>query len=179
LPSHERHSADSTGSASEAYGWVGWDQKEAVVRTGDTRPTLVPPGSGTTLDFLGVTHKLTSQQTGGTIYLFESTFDPGTGNRLHVHGREDEIGFVIEGALEIRLADRTEVLDTGGIARLPKGIPHAIRNPLGAPSRYLFMAVPAGLDRWFDAVAQARRDGSPDDAMYRTLSQDFGIDWLE
>jgi mannose-6-phosphate isomerase-like protein (cupin superfamily) len=87
------------------------------------------------LDFLGVTHKLTSPQTGGTIYLFETAFDPRTGNRLHVHGREDEIGYVVQGALEIRLADRSEVLEADGIARLPKGIPHAIatrsRRPPG------------------------------------------------
>jgi quercetin dioxygenase-like cupin family protein len=151
---------------------------EAAVRP-DEIPTFVPARSGTVLDFLAVTHKLTSEQTGGAIYLFESAFEPGTGNRMHVHGREDEIGFVIEGALEIRLAGRSEVLEAGGIARLPRGIPHAIRNPLETASRYLFMAVPAGLDRWFDALAQAERDGLLDDAMSQTLAKDFGIDWLE
>ncbi|HEY8167401.1 MAG TPA: cupin domain-containing protein [Candidatus Limnocylindrales bacterium] len=145
----------------------------------DDRPTFVPADAGLALEFLGVTHKLTSRQTGGTICLFESTFDPGTGNRLHAHGREDEIGFVIDGALEIRLADRTEVLSAGGIARLPRGIPHAIRNPLEAPSRYLFIAVPGGLDRWFDAVAAAQQDGQLDDVRFRALSSDFGLDWLE
>ncbi len=149
------------------------------MRPDETRPNFVPAHSGTVLDFLAVTHKLTSQQTGGTIYLFELAFEPGTGNRMHVHGREDEIGFVIEGALEVRLDDRSEILEAGGIARLPKGIPHAIRNPLDIPSRYLFMAVPAGLDRWFDAVAQAERDGLLDDAMFEALSKDSGIDWLE
>jgi quercetin dioxygenase-like cupin family protein len=152
---------------------------EAAVRPDETGPTFVPAHSGTVLDYLSVTHKLTSQQTGGTIYLFESAFEPGTGNRMHVHGREDEIGFVIEGALEVRLADRSEILEAGGIARLPKGIPHAIRNPLDSPSRYLFMAVPGGLDRWFDAVARAERDGLLDDAMFQRLSKDSGIDWLE
>ncbi len=149
------------------------------MRPDETGPTFVPARSGTVLDFLGVTHKLTSQQTGGSIYLFEAAFEPGDGNRMHIHGREDEIGFVIEGALEVRLADRSEILEAGGIARLPKGIPHAIRNPLDTRSRYLFMAVPGGLDRWFDAVAQAERDGLLDDAMFQRLSNDFGIDWLE
>jgi hypothetical protein len=65
------------------------------------------------------------------------------------------------------------------VARLPKKLPHAIRNPLETRSRYLFMAVPGGLDRWFDAVADAKDDGSLDDALYSTLSRDFGIGWLE
>jgi quercetin dioxygenase-like cupin family protein len=145
----------------------------------DDQPVFIPPGSGKVLDFLGVTHKLTSLQTGGALYMFESAFDPGEGNRLHVHRREDEIGYVLEGALEIRVQDQTRVLGAGGVARLPKNIPHAIRNPLETPSRYLFLAVPGGLDRWFDAVAKANRDGALDDALFSKLSLDFGIGWLE
>lgn len=144
-----------------------------------TQPIVVPPGSGTVLDFLSVTHKLTSEQTEGTFYLFESVFDAGDANRLHVHRREDEIGYVLEGALEVRLPGRTLVLEAGGVARLPKGIPHAIRNPRATPSRYLFLCVPAGLDQWFDALASARRDGVLDDAAFDRLSGDFEIGWLE
>jgi len=126
-----------------------------------------------------VTHKLTGQQTGGAYYLFESVFEPGSGNQLHVHRREDEVAYVLEGALEIRLADQTVVVEAGSAAHLPKNIPHAIRNPLETTSRYLFMAIPAGLDQWFDALESARNDGTLDDAMYRKLSLEYGIEWLE
>ena len=145
----------------------------------DPQPVFVTPHSGKVLDFLSVTHKLTSQQTGGACYIFESSFEPGAGNRLHVHSREDEIGYVLKGALEIRLQDRTAILEAGGIARLPRDLPHAIRNPLETPSRYLFIAVPGGLDQWFDAVADAERDGLLEDALFRQLSMDFGLGWLE
>ncbi len=143
------------------------------------RPIFVPPGAGTVLEDMAVTHKLTADQTDGTCYLFESTFEPGMGNRLHVHAREDEIGFVVEGALEILIEGRSHVLDTGGLARLPRGIPHKIRNPSSQSSRYLFIAVPAGLDRWFDAVTQARRDGSLDEALAGELARQYGVEWLE
>ena len=131
--------------------------------SGDTEPTFVPPHAGKVLDFLAVTLKLTSQQTGGAYCVFETMFDPVTGNRLHVHRPEEEIGFVVEGALEVRLDDPPVVLEAGGIARLPKGIAHAIRNPLETPSRYLFLVVPGGFDRWFDAVAHAKDMGALDD----------------
>jgi len=143
------------------------------------QPVFVPPHSGKKLEFRAVTHKLTGQHTGGAYYLFESVFGPGDGNRLHVHRREDEVGYVLEGALEIRLADQTVVIEAGDVAHLPKNIPHAIRNPLKTPSQYLFMAIPAGLDRWFDALEGARRDSTLDDALYRKLSLDYGIEWLE
>jgi len=149
------------------------------VKTEDPQPVFVPAHSGKKLDFRAVTHKLTGQQTGGGYYLFESVFEPGTGNRLHVHRREDEVGYVLEGALEIRLADQSVVLEAGGVAHLPKNIPHAIRNPLETTSRYLFMTVPAGLDGWFDALDAARQDGTLDDAMYQKLSLEYGIEWLE
>ena len=149
------------------------------MKADDAQPVFIAAQSGKVLDFLGVTHMLTSQQTGGACYLFESTFVPESGNRLHVHGREDEIAYVLEGALEVRLPAETRSLEVGGVARLPKGLPHAIRNPLKTPSRYLFIAVPGGLDLWFDAVADAKRDGLLHDAMFRKLSLDFDIGWLE
>jgi quercetin dioxygenase-like cupin family protein len=143
------------------------------------QPIFVPPHSGKKLEFLAVTHKLTGPQTGGAYYLFESAFGPGAGNQLHVHRREDEVGYVLEGALEIRLADQTVVVEAGSLAHLPKNIPHAIRNPLKTPSRYLFMTLPAGLDAWFDALDAARNAGTLDDVMYRKLSLEYGIEWLE
>jgi quercetin dioxygenase-like cupin family protein len=152
---------------------------EPVVKSDNPQPIFVPPHSGVGLDFLGVTHKLTSQQTGGAFYLFESVFGPGDGNQLHVHRREDEVAYVLEGALEIRLADQTVVVEAGSVAHLPKNIPHAIRNPLKTPSRYLFMAIPAGLDQWFDALDAARQNDTLDDALFRKLSLDYGIEWLE
>jgi quercetin dioxygenase-like cupin family protein len=153
--------------------------KEPVMKLDDPQPIFAPAHSGKNLEFLAVTHKLTSDQTGGAYYLFESVFEPESGNQLHVHRREDEVGYVLEGALEIRLADQTVVVEAGGIAHLPKNIPHAIRNPLKTPSRYLFMAIPAGLDRLFDALEAARNAGTLDDTLYHKLSLEYGIEWLE
>jgi len=149
------------------------------VESDNPQPIFVPAHSGKVLEFLAVTHKLTGQQTGGAYYLFESVFGPEDGNQLHVHRREDEVGYVLEGALEIRLADQTVVVEAGSVAHLPKNIPHAIRNPLKTPSRYLFMTIPAGLDQWFDALDAARNDGTLDDAMYHKLSLEYRIEWLE
>jgi hypothetical protein len=81
--------------------------------------------------------------------------------------------------LQVRLAGRTTLVEAGGVAHLPKRVPHALRNPLQTPSRYLFMAIPAGLDQWFEALAAAGQAGKLDDARYDQLSWDYGIEWLE
>jgi quercetin dioxygenase-like cupin family protein len=158
---------------------VADDRQPTMAKPDDPQPVLLPPGSGRVLDFLAVTHRLTSEQSGGSIFIFEIGVRAGAGNRLHVHSREDEIAYVLEGALEVRLRDRTAILEAGGAGGLPKNLPHAIRNPLETPSRYLFLAVPGGLDRWFDAVAGAKDDGSLNEALFDTLSEKFGIGWLE
>jgi len=143
------------------------------------QPIVVPPASGKVLNFIGVTHKLTHQQTGRAYYLFEFEFDPESGNRLHVHQHEDEVVHVLEGAIEIRLGDQTLQAATGGVAHLPKQIPHALYNPLKTRSRYLGIAIPGGMENFFDELEEAQKTGALDDTTHRRISQKYGIEWLE
>lgn len=144
-----------------------------------TQPILVPPGPGKELKFLEVTHKLTDHQTNGAFYLFEFEFDPESGNRLHVHRYEDEIVYVLEGAIEIRLDNQKLQAGAGGVAKLPKRIPHALYNPLKTRSRYLAMAIPGGMEKFFDDLSAAKAEGTLDDATHRKISLKYGIEWLE
>jgi len=143
------------------------------------QPIVVPPDSGKALKFLGVIHKLTHGQTGGAYYLFEFEFDPESGNRLHVHQHEDEVVHVLEGAIEIRLGEQKLQATTGGVAHLPKHIPHALYNPLKTRSKYLGIAVPGGMENFFDELVEAQEAGVLDDATNRRISQKYGIEWLE
>ena len=147
--------------------------------TDQPRPVVVPPGSGRALKFLGVTHRLTRQHTGGAYYLFEFEFDPGDGNRLHVHRHEDEVVHVLEGAIEIRLGSDKLEAAAGGVAHLPKGIPHALYNPLKTRSRYLGIAVPGGMEDFFDELTAAGEAGALNDTAHKRISQKYGIEWLE
>jgi quercetin dioxygenase-like cupin family protein len=143
------------------------------------QPVVIPPDSGKVLNFLGVTHKLTRQHTGSVYYLFEFTFDPESGNGLHVHSYEDEVVYVLEGAIQIRLGNEKLEAVVGGVAHLPKGIPHALYNPLQAPSRYLAIAIPGGMENFFDELSVALETGTLDDAMHKEISRKYGIEWLE
>jgi quercetin dioxygenase-like cupin family protein len=150
------------------------------MKSNHPQPIVVPPDSGKVLKFLGITHKLTQQQTGsGAYYLFEFEFYPESGNRLHMHSYEDEVVYVLEGAIEIRLGDQKLQAVTGGVAHLPKHIPHALHNPLKTPSRYLGMAIPGGMENFFDELAIAQETDTLDDATHKKISQKYGIEWLE
>ncbi len=108
---HERDPANRAVGA-QTTDVADQDEGGPVPRNeGTPEPILLPAGSGRVLDFLSITHRLTSDQSGCSIYIFEPAFEPGDGNRLHVHRREDEIAYVLEGALEVRLTDRTATLE--------------------------------------------------------------------
>jgi len=149
------------------------------MQPGITKPLAVPPDSGRVLKLIGVRHKLTSQQTGGGYYLFEAMFEPESGNRLHVHSYEDEVVYVLEGAIQIRLGDGKLEAREGGVAHLPRGIPHALYNPLKTPLRILALAIPGGMEQFFDELEAALQDGGMDDARHRAISRKYGIEWLE
>lgn len=143
------------------------------------QPIVVPPASGRVLKILGVTHKLTPQQTHSGYYLFEFEFDPESGNSLHVHRYEDEFVYILEGAIEIRLGDRKLQVVAGGAAHLPKQIPHALYNPLKSRSSYLGMAIPGGMENFFDELEAELEAGTLDDATHKKISHKYGIEWLE
>lgn len=143
------------------------------------QPVAIPPGSGKQLKSLGVTHKLTSVQTNGAFYLCEATFAPESGSPLHIHHYEDEVVYVLEGTINIRLDGRKLQAESGGIIHLPKNIPHALQNPLKTPLRIMVFAIPGGLESYFDEVDAALQNGSLDKETHTKISMKYGLEWLE
>ena len=143
------------------------------------QPIAIAPGSGKVLKFLGVTHKLTRAQNGGGYYLFESEFDPLGGNSLHVHRHEDEVVYVVKGEIEVRLATQRLHAAKGGVVHLPKNIPHALQNPLKTPLKIVAVAIPGGMEDYFDELEAILENGSMDDETHRKISLKYGIEWLE
>ena len=143
------------------------------------QPVAVLPGSGKVLGSLGVTHKLTSTQTGGAFYLCEAVFAPESGSPLHIHHYEDEVIHVLEGAIDIRLDKEKLSSPAGGIIHLPKKIPHALQNPLKTPLKIMVFAIPGGLENYFDEVDTALQNGSLDNETHIKISMKYGLEWLE
>lgn len=143
------------------------------------QPIAVLPGSGRKLVHLGVTHLLTSAQTAGAYYVCEAIFGPESGSPLHIHHYEDEVVYVLDGALDVRLDTDTLHVPAGGVVRLPKKFPHALYNPLKNPLKILVHAIPGGLEGYFDEVESALENGSLDDSRHASISAKYGLEWLE
>jgi mannose-6-phosphate isomerase-like protein (cupin superfamily) len=86
-----------------------------------------PPGADRrTLWVLGelVTYKVSSQMTGRAYALFEVATRAGAGASPHVHHREDESFYVLEGEYEFLVESRTSRVRAGSLLYVPKGTLH-------------------------------------------------------
>jgi mannose-6-phosphate isomerase-like protein (cupin superfamily) len=84
------------------------------------------------------------------------------GPPLHVHHREDELIQVLEGTVRVACGERDETLEPGGLAFLPRGIPHAFQ--VGeTPARLLVVFAPGGVEAMFlDSGTPAYRARLPE-----------------
>ena len=67
-------------------------------------PRFIPHGSGERIKVRGgwLSYLAVGEQTGGAYAVIETANDPSTGVPLHVHEREDETWFVLEGDTRLR-----------------------------------------------------------------------------
>jgi mannose-6-phosphate isomerase-like protein (cupin superfamily) len=117
---------------------------------------LVRPGEGKILKLIGQTMeiKVSAEQTGGRWAFIEGSIEPGrTGPPLHFHSNEDEVYYVIEGALLFQLGDRQVKATAGCLAYVPKGSAHAFCNPYKEPARLVGFIAPAGFEKYFEETA--------------------------
>ena len=96
--------------------------------------------------------KASSADTGGQYALLEMTAPPGLQTPLHVHYREDEGFYVLEGSVTIRVGDETVELAAGQHAYGPRDVPHTFTiGPDGA--KMLWVLVPGGFEDFIEDVS--------------------------
>ena len=123
----------------------------------------VPAGEGERIWITGdtMTLKATEQTTGGSLVLVENLTTPGGGPPPHVHTREDEFWYVIDGTFEIRIGEEVHTLGPGGFAYAPRGTVHNFRNTADTPSRVLVGFTPGGMSGFFRDAGQPASDDGP------------------
>jgi quercetin dioxygenase-like cupin family protein len=93
--------------------------------------------------------KLTAAESGGELTVIEDVIPPGAGPPLHVHERENEAYYVLEGEFEFTCGDDAVRGGTGTFVHAPRGIPHRYCNVGTAPGRILFAFTPGGIEAFF------------------------------
>jgi mannose-6-phosphate isomerase-like protein (cupin superfamily) len=141
-------------------------------------PVLADVGGGRTFAMLGTTMRLiaSAASTGGRYTVIEQVTPPGWGPPRHIHAREDEIFYILEGTYELHVGDERRTVSAGAAAVLPRNVPHGFRNDASTPGRLLCVIAPGGLEEYFLAVANY--SSPPNPAQLVELARPFGLTLL-
>jgi quercetin dioxygenase-like cupin family protein len=90
---------------------------------------------------------------GGALALLDERGRRGDMPPLHVHRRDDETFFVLEGELTLFVAGERIVLGAGHAAFAPRGVAHTYRVE-SAQAAWLVITTPAGFDAFVREVAE-------------------------
>lgn len=97
--------------------------------------------------------KATAADTGGQMTIVEMTEPPGAEAPMHVHHREDEAFWVLDGDVTFQVGDTTIEAHAGDYAFGPRDIPH--RYTVGdAGCRMLFICTPGGFENLVLAMSE-------------------------
>jgi quercetin dioxygenase-like cupin family protein len=119
------------------------------------------------------------EQTGGAMTVFESTPAPGEGPPLHRHPNEDEVLYVLQGRLHVKLDETLHEAPAGSVVFIPKGVPHTWQNTGDDAARFLGLFAPAaaGMERFFERSAELADDARVADA-FKKFASEAGMEVL-
>jgi mannose-6-phosphate isomerase-like protein (cupin superfamily) len=121
--------------------------------------------------------RVSSEDSGGAMAVMEEV-PPMVDTPLHVHSREDELFYIVEGEHIVTVGNREHRLGPGAAIFAPRGVPHAQRRVEPGVGRELVVFIPGGFEQFFRDLAEAERDGTLGPDAYAAASEKAGITWL-
>jgi quercetin dioxygenase-like cupin family protein len=126
------------------------------------KPTINTPPKGRTFAVVGDVYRFlaTGEDTSGKYAIWEAIVPPGGGPPPHVHSREEEGFYILEGEITFTINDERLVAKAGAFANMPVGTPHSFKNESTRPAKMLISVAPAGLEEMFFEVGVPLAEGS-------------------
>lgn len=155
--------------------------------TDEIAPIALEPGEGESLWFLGahVSVKASSETTAGRVDVIEHLAPRGAGSPLHVHTREDEWFYVIEGELTFWVGGRVIEAPPGSFVYGPRDIPHTY-TVTSKTARYLLITEPGDFGTFMRTLAEPAGEPvipppatePPDVARLAEVALEYGMEIL-
>ena len=147
-----------------------------------------PAGSGRAFWGPGdhYTFLVTGAESGGAYFAMEALVPPGGGPPRHIHTREDETFYLLQGNVEFLLGEQTVVAGPGAFVNVPRGSVHHFHNSSDAVVRMILTFAPAGIEKFFEETLERALDPQapvPDNvdqvaARYAVAAPRYGIEFL-
>jgi len=123
-----------------------------------------------------------AEETGGQFTVFQGDCPKGLGPPPHIHEREHESLFVLDGEIEAFVGEERFVVPEGGYIFLPQGLVHWFQ-PLTDVARMLAIAGPGGGEGFFwelgetpdEPVLPPPPNGPPDIPRFLATGERYGV----
>ena len=156
------------------------------MQTAPAAPFLLGPGEGTPTWFFGsiATLKIDGPGTAGAFSLLEQHCPPGFANPFHVHRREDEAFWILEGELEVFVGEGRFVAGPVSFILGLRYVPHGFRVRGDVPCRLLLLASPPAFEEFVREMGEPAQGhgfpppGPPSMEKLLPLSEKYGIEIL-
>jgi quercetin dioxygenase-like cupin family protein len=159
----------------------------APTSTEQLAPIALGRNEGESLWFLGslVSIKASAQTTAGRVAVIEHLSPRGSGSPLHVHHREDEWFYVIEGELTLWVGGQVINAPAGSFVYGPRDIPHTF-TVSSETARYLLVTQPGDFAEFMQTLSEPATEAvipppatePPDVAAMAQVAAEYGIEIL-
>ena len=123
---------------------------------------LLNQGQGRSFWVLGDLYifKVTGQESDGAFTVIEQVIQPQGGPPPHVHHREDEAFYILDGTFSFLSGETQAEYQTGAFVYIPKGTLHTFKNVSERPGKLLVVITPAGLEEFFYSIGSHADDAT-------------------
>jgi mannose-6-phosphate isomerase-like protein (cupin superfamily) len=132
------------------------------------------------------TFLVTGEESGGAYFSMLAIVPPNGGPPPHIHEREDETFYVLEGTPTFRIGDEQIHAGPGDFVNVPKGVLHNFHNGSDQLVRMILTFTPAGIEHFFQESLERAHDLTqecPDNlaevgARFMATGPRYGIEFL-
>jgi quercetin dioxygenase-like cupin family protein len=126
-----------------------------TVQLNTSSPYVLNPGAGEPMSWFAA--PLTLKASTREIGVVEVVISPGDEPPLHVHSREDEWFYLLEGKATFHVGGENYPASAGAFVSFPRGIPHTftVESPT---ARFLLLNTPGGFERMFELAPKTVED---------------------
>src|SRR3954469_23096562 len=97
-------------------------RKGAAMQTDTLKPFALAPGAGEAMAWFDATLML--KVSAPDIGIIETEIGPGSEPPMHVHAREDEWFYLLDGEVTFYAGDEVFRGEAGSVVSFPRGVPH-------------------------------------------------------